>query len=197
MRKGQPQTEEAKQKLREARALQVHPSLVAHGITQEQIDEAVRNRKRWCCGDCKDFRPIGEFSAKAPRCRVCNAAKRERWRKRVPAERLLQDDTIIRKWREENPEYSRRRDWMRKYGVTPEWYDETLRQQDGHCALCPATTAHKTGNLMLFVDHCHTSGAVRGLLCAKCNTHLGLVEADQGWHDRALDYLTRKFPEVS
>lgn len=190
-RKGQAHTERAKRLLRARRAAQIHPSLAARGITQEQIDEAGRNRKRWCCGDCKDFRPIGEFSAKAPKCKACNAKNRARWRQRASASRLLREDTIIRKWRQENPEYTRRRDWMRKYGVAPEWYDKTLSEQNGHCALCPATTAHEGNDRMLFIDHCHATGAVRGILCAKCNTHLGIVEADPTWHERALEYLTK------
>lgn len=76
----------------------------------------------------------------------------------------------------------------RRYGVTTEDYDRMLSDQNGGCKLCgkpPAMTSQIT--LRLFIDHCHTTGKVRGLLCARCNTGLGFVDQSE-WLSKALEY---------
>lgn len=61
-------------------------------------------------------------------------------------------------------------------GVTDELYAALLAAQGGHCALCAATSPKrlkKDGTAYRFhVDHDHTTGRVRGLLCFRCNTAL-------------------------
>lgn len=56
----------------------------------------------------------------------------------------------------------------RQLGVTDEEYARLLAAQDGHCALCPNTPKTRR----LHVDHDHTTGRVRGLLCFRCNKFL-------------------------
>ena len=77
----------------------------------------------------------------------------------------------------------------RTHGITSAEYDALLTNQDGRCAICrrlPAPGKH------LAVDHCHTSGIVRGLLCGgmACNHRLGLVRDDANWCRAAADYLS-------
>lgn len=55
-----------------------------------------------------------------------------------------------------------------RYGITRERYAEMLAQQDGKCAICRDVPRRD-----LHIDHCHATGAVRGLLCNRCNTGLG------------------------
>ena len=76
-------------------------------------------------------------------------------------------------------------------GVTPDEYARMLAAQDGHCALCPNTP--KTRRLS--VDHDHKTGAVRGLLCYRCNRALP-VYVDAAWLARAAEYVAR-FEHVS
>lgn len=68
-----------------------------------------------------------------------------------------------------------------KFGITTREYNKMLRQQGGVCAIChnpeqrcsgPGTSDH------LCVDHDHTTGVVRGLLCRNCNSAIGLVGDD-------------------
>lgn len=54
------------------------------------------------------------------------------------------------------------------YGLTPAQYDELLRRQGGRCAIC----RQKPRSKRLAVDHDHGTGAVRGLLCSRCNHDL-------------------------
>lgn len=55
--------------------------------------------------------------------------------------------------------------------------------QDGRCLLCDSTTR------ALVVDHCHSSGRVRGLLCRSCNTIVGQVEMSPLLVKRLVEYL--------
>lgn len=54
------------------------------------------------------------------------------------------------------------------YGITPAAYDALMRLQGGRCAICRARPKSKR----LAVDHDHKTGAVRGLLCSRCNHEL-------------------------
>lgn len=113
-----------------------------------------------------------------------------------------------------NPEYKAYCDkkstlWM--YSLSVEKYDEMVRQQDGHCALCERR--HDDNVFKLHVDHdhncCSTRGRKktcgecnRGLLCGICNRKLGflekflpealLVEAKEyTWLHKALAYIEK------
>jgi len=68
----------------------------------------------------------------------------------------------------------RRKHFKRKYGITVEQYNQMLLAQNNTCKICKNTC--KSGK-NLAVDHCHTTGKVRGLLCATCNVNLGRIEA--------------------
>jgi hypothetical protein len=60
----------------------------------------------------------------------------------------------------------------RRYGITPEVYDSLLVSQSGLCAIC----RRPPGKRRLAVDHDHTTGAVRALLCNACNVVAGFAE---------------------
>jgi hypothetical protein len=48
---------------------------------------------------------------------------------------------------------------------------------------------------MLSVDHCHTTGVIRGLLCAKCNPMLGMAEDNINILMSAIDYLIKPYKD--
>lgn len=54
----------------------------------------------------------------------------------------------------------------RRYGITEDDFERMLAQQGGVCAICRAVPG-------TFVDHCHATGQVRGILCFNCNNGLG------------------------
>lgn len=61
------------------------------------------------------------------------------------------------------------------YGMDLAQYDVLLAAQGGGCALCGVV---KYGRGYAFqVDHDHSTGRVRGLLCATCNMQLGIYES--------------------
>jgi hypothetical protein len=60
------------------------------------------------------------------------------------------------------------------YGITNEEFDRILEKQGGGCAICGA----KVGDSLLRnlrIDHCHSGGHVRGLLCHGCNAGIGFL----------------------
>ena len=77
-------------------------------------------------------------------------------------------------------------DRLVKYGLTIDAFDTLLKSQEGLCAICRSLTVRPEH---LVVDHDHSDGAVRGLLCTSCNTGLGLFKDSRGRLLRALRYL--------
>lgn len=74
----------------------------------------------------------------------------------------------------------------RKYRITPETFLRMLRDQGERCAICN----HRPKRADEFViDHNHRSGWVRGLLCSKCNTALGLFRDSPDVLEAAIEYL--------
>lgn len=78
-----------------------------------------------------------------------------------------------------------------KYGVTPDWYYETLSKQGGVCAIC-GTSNPGAKRLYFCVDHCHHTGEVRGLLCSSCNVGIGNLKDSPTLISQALEYLNGK-----
>lgn len=76
---------------------------------------------------------------------------------------------------------------VKKYGLTVADYDALFSAQGGVCAICKRPPDKKR----LAVDHCHTTGTVRGLLCAPCNVSLGSFGDDPRVLLEAAKYLLR------
>lgn len=67
---------------------------------------------------------------------------------------------------------NRRKELLRTYGLTVEEYEAKLLEQSNGCAIC----GRPAGRLHLSVDHNHTTGQVRGLLCQKHNVAVAVLE---------------------
>jgi hypothetical protein len=74
---------------------------------------------------------------------------------------------------------------LKKYGLTADDYSEMLKAQNGKCAICKKPD--KTRNLA--IDHCHLTGKIRGLLCAKHNMGLGYFDDSISILKEAIEYL--------
>jgi hypothetical protein len=72
-----------------------------------------------------------------------------------------------------------------KYNICQQDIDNMFEEQDGRCALCKEKFVDGNDN----IDHCHTTGRVRGLLCRFCNTTLGTMKDDIDRIQNAADYL--------
>ena len=87
----------------------------------------------------------------------------------------------------ENPAAARESNWrQRGIQLTHAEYEERHRLQVGLCWICKQPEA--VSGRLLAVDHDHETGEIRGLLCYRCNTHLGWYESHA---DSIQDYFQR------
>jgi hypothetical protein len=119
------------------------------------------------CSLCERRLPAEQFSVArntkdglASQCRDCNAARSKKHYRATKA------DNVARFAREHR---------ARKYGLTDETFAAMVAAQKNRCAICVADLGLGKGRV---IDHCHTTGRIRGLLCAKCNSALGLAGDD-------------------
>lgn len=138
------------------------------------------------CPQCRTEKEAADFyrakytkDGRAVWCKACESAK---YRRRYRANPRLLCDQVAN---------ARRR---RLYGITPEQFDATLAAQGGVCALCskPPSARRKFA-----VDHCHTTGKVRGLLCFACNVALGKFNEDPVLMLKAVGYVMSGGPGVA
>jgi DNA-directed RNA polymerase subunit RPC12/RpoP len=89
--------------------------------------------------------------------------------------------------REKALEYKLMRDW----GLSIEDYNSILKSQNGVCAICgkPETWKQKGEIKRLVVDHDHTTGKVRGLLCHRCNLGVGTFNDNVAFLKNVIEYL--------
>jgi len=74
---------------------------------------------------------------------------------------------------------------LKKYNLTPSEYNDLLLLQNKKCAICELEGK-------LFVDHCHGTKKVRGLLCRKCNSLLGFATDNTETLGSAIKYLEKQ-----
>lgn len=68
------------------------------------------------------------------------------------------------------------------------WRKPLLKKQGYRCAVCTAKLTVKTAH----VDHCHSTGKIRGALCSNCNHGLGHFQDDVTNLKSAIAYLKAK-----
>jgi len=71
----------------------------------------------------------------------------------------------------------------RNYNINKEEYYAIKHRQNNKCAICFSETK-------LFVDHCHKTSKIRGLLCSQCNTGIGLLKENISNFENAIKYLS-------
>jgi hypothetical protein len=149
---------------------------------------ATREREPWSwtlkCRVCQKRRPAVLFrkrTASGGRQRICHDCDTES-AEQAPVARKAK----ARAYAEKNTDKLKDAALLRNYGITLAERDALLAAQEGKCAICQAALV---GNRNLHVDHCHATGAIRGLLCRSCNTALGFLKDDTSRLKRAILYL--------
>lgn len=85
--------------------------------------------------------------------------------------------------------------YKRNYGITDADLAAMKRAQDNKCYLCGSEgflIGKNNHDERLAVDHCHSTGKVRKLLCHNCNRALGLFKDNPELMRRAADYVENK-----
>ncbi len=87
----------------------------------------------------------------------------------------------------------RRGHYRRKYDMDIEDYDKLFETQDGCCAICGTIHPSRKKDVTHFsVDHDHSTGEVRGLLCDQYNLGLGHFQDTSEFLQKAINYLQRE-----
>ena len=109
--------------------------------------------------------------------------------------RIAREKGQEREWRKKNPRSPRESRLKYQYGITLADYERMLTDQGGVCWICGMANPQKNRwgetPVALHVDHCEATKKVRGLLCYRCNTGIGLLRHDVNIIKRAIDYLSR------
>lgn len=105
------------------------------------------------------------------RCGACKAAHLAYYRK-WSAGKEAHINVYRKQWRRDNPNSVKNTKLKIRFGITLADYTDLLQKQNGLCAICKTPPKEKC----LAVDHNHTTGKVRALLCTSCNTKLGWYE---------------------
>lgn len=114
------------------------------------------------------------------------SAKSRAWREANPEKAQVNRKRHYEENKERSLEYSRWYSLKKKFGLSKEQYEALLEGQNHVCAICG-----KGCTKALAVDHCHTTGKVRGLLCNNCNRGVGHLKDSVENMTNAITYLNR------
>jgi hypothetical protein len=163
------------------------------------------------CGACHTRRPASEFRRDSNRstgiynlCRSCENARRRSYRaKNRDATNARRRANYVPKWDGHCANCgtklgtrqrlycgqnckAKAQHLRQKYDLSLDAFMDLVARQDASCAICRTPVTEGGGGV---VDHCHDSGKVRGLLCRKCNSGLGMFRDQPALLRQALAYL--------
>lgn len=129
------------------------------------------------CTKCGKKKSIDDFfkdkqkkSGRRPDCKECNTK-------------------VSTNWTKNNKDKHHGYEIKHKYGITVKEYEDMLLKQNNSCAIC-------NSHISLFksrfhIDHCHTTGKIRGLLCVNCNHGIGTFMDNINLLENAIKYLKK------
>lgn len=128
------------------------------------------------CSRCQEYKDIVEFSKNKCKkdglnqeCKICNRKSHKEAREKG-----------LTRWH----------DMKKTLGIGKKEYNDLLEAQGYKCAVCGHPHVDEKG-FRLHVDHCHTTGKIRGLLCNHCNLGLGHFKDNKFLLHVAYKYLER------
>ena len=158
------------------------------------------------CTRCRAEKPFDKFSRCSgfkfgirPDCLDCEKIRKDKNRKSFPEkyrqwrrdhyarnrERIIKETTAYAK---AHPEMRRKVTLKHAYGISVEDYKNLEVSQGGKCAICLESPKKH----VLFVDHCHETNKIRGLLCRKCNSLLGFCNDKIHILEASIKYIKEK-----
>lgn len=141
------------------------------------------------CSSCRERKPSKDFHKDSSSkrgvvyyCKKCANSKSREWHKVNMA-------VGAPGWERRRKAY-RDYHYKRTYGVSLEYVENLLLEQEGKCNICGVTLQlFKSGHLHL--DHCHETKRIRGILCTNCNRGLGHFQDSVDNLTKAIEYLQK------
>lgn len=159
---------------------------------QKRLDQSVTNpeeRKKY----------LNDYYKNNPEKYKLNQEKKDKKNARR-REQYANDESVrlsalkqAKEWQENNPD-KRKNQRLKQYGITLDDMNKIMEEQEHKCAICGYEDIEDK-KMFPVIDHCHTSGIVRGILCSKCNKGIGLFNDNVDFLISASNYL-KKFNTV-
>jgi hypothetical protein len=113
---------------------------------------------------------------KHPECKPCQKKRSAQYRQKNKT--VLNANAMVRHY-------------VRTYGITQEEFLKKAQCQDNKCAICSIDLSFDKINSLdkAVMDHDHSSGKLRSVLCSGCNTALGLLKDNTDILNKAINYL--------
>lgn len=143
-------------------------------LTEFGIDRSEKDGHRFQCKECRNAKQRDYARRNKELIRERNAKKRE------ARQAYYQSEAGV--------ESSRRAHLKRMYNISLEDYEQMSEQQNHRCMIC-GNEEMNNKNKVLCVDHCHETGAIRGLLCGLCNAGIGHFKDSPELLTNAIKYL--------
>lgn len=144
-------------------------------------DKGQASGKRPDCRDCQKEYHLANKEHRNAQCRnynkVNNIVLKEYYKNKYAKNKIKYNNARIKNM----------------YGITLEDYTKMFEEQCGSCAICKRS--QNEFKKALHIDHCHTTGKVRGLLCHNCNTFIGHAKENISILSNGISYL-KKAEEV-
>jgi hypothetical protein len=160
------------------------------------------------CKKCQKLKSTDEYYSNQgyfrPRCKVCvredqrtayrlnSSDKLAREKTRREKSRVLISEQT-KKRHKKNPDARKNQELRTRFGINYVEYQQMHEKQKGLCAICDKPESQILNGTVkrLSVDHCHSTGKIRGLLCTKCNVALGLLKDDINVINNCVSYLQK------
>lgn len=151
---------------------------------------------RKVCSKCKvskelkDFYFIKKKNSYRSRCRICTNKDHNDYMKTENGKKSRSKHNEKKMWKSES-QMLYKSHWSRKkkYGISEEQFRQMLEQQNNKCEICGILDVD-TGK-SLCIDHCHSTNQIRGLLCNKCNSAVGMVKESIDIVNNLKEYLIK------
>ena len=149
----------------------------------------VRGKEKVVCSKCGELKELKDYPYRKetnkyrPYCKECkNKEGREWYKKGCNAEKTKAQ---VRKYKRDNKDKLR----CSRHNIETDILYNMLDKQQYTCKICGIKGTIKT----LFIDHNHSTGKVRGLLCHYCNTGLGFFKDSTSSLKSAIKYLKANY----
>lgn len=140
------------------------------------------------CPSCKQNLLIDEFpidkQTNGGRYGHCLACHRERQNKKYNLRKLLEPD-----WYRKILKRQRNNHYIKNYGITSDQFDALVKIQDNKCSMCGVVFSDSNKPCL---DHNHTTGERRGIICNRCNIAVSFLEINPRIYEQARSYLNVK-----
>jgi hypothetical protein len=178
-----------------------------HGTCKQCKREKAANRRSTveskACSVCKEVKASCEFGVDSTmkdglraKCRACRKKEEHDAFAQLSIEEKKRHRQVILEWRKKNPAAYKamylRAGRKQRYGITQKEYDRLLEKQNHCCDICEQKETRMTNGKdvdSLAVDHDHSTGKVRGLLCGNCNKAVGSFLDNFELVEKAIQYV--------